>query len=115
MRTTDMAIRRFRQLGKVRAWPEWPAAMDRLRELGCTEDQLVQIRRGVEEVVFRGSVGSEDSDVVWHVAQVLSVLIHQGYEVLDLYDKPASESRWSRDPLDPRRYQVYCLGGLLDG
>lgn len=107
----EVAIRRFRQLGKVRAWPEWSKAMDRLRDLGCTEEQLSQVRRGVEEVVFRGAYGSKDSDVVWHVYQVLSVLLHQGYEVLDLYDQPATEPYWSRS-MSFGDYQVYCRKAL---
>jgi len=100
MPVTDVDVTRFRQMLKVRAWPEWPIADLKLYRLGCTDDQLKEIRKGVEAVVMDGAYGTFDSDVAWHIQQVLCVLLHQGYEMLSVLDQRATSPHVARSRFD---------------
>lgn len=102
----DVAVTRFRQLLKVRAWPEWPAAMAKLQALGFTEEHAHQIRKGVEEVVLHGSYAAANHEEADMVGQVLSVLLHQGYEVLTPTGEPGTEPRVYLSPFDRRTWLV---------
>lgn len=95
----EEAVTRFRQLQRVRAWSEWPAAEAKLREVGCTPEQVAEVRKGVEAVVLHGSAATTDADVAWHTSQILSVLLHQGYEILTLTRQPGEQPHWRRSRL----------------
>lgn len=94
-------------LARVAAWPEWPAAEEKLRELGCTPVQLAEIRRGVNAAADTGSYSTADEDVAWHVLQVISVMIHQGFTFYTcVLDKPARGVNTVRSMFRPGHWLV---------
>lgn len=105
-RERQVTVTRFRQMLEVRKWPEWSAAVAKLHELEFSDEQVKQIRHGVEEVVLHGQYGNENHQVSDMVGQVLSVLLHQGYEVLTPTGEAGTEPRVYLSPIDRRTWLV---------